>query len=272
MRRFLLLWICLAPPLVVTTFAISIISFRHLDLRYVAFVQLLVIPTCQAAVVTWVGGQCGLSRLAWAVRETIRHRLIALFVVLDVGFLCLGVVMRGHPIFGVAGQSSVHPGWAAVKALIAGAALLGAALLWSRDSRKHRVWVLGLAGFVVAVASNAFFPWLDDLPELIHGVGPLVIRWLVVYGGLSTLGLIVLFQVSAKVRERSPLAAFYFDLAGACIFAVVLVFALNIFLRPFLVEPWASIVRVLASIGASAFLIGSSLVFAHRGHDRKQLR
>ena len=46
MGRFLLVWISLKLfPWLVTSFAISTIAFRHLDLRYVTFVQLLVIPT-----------------------------------------------------------------------------------------------------------------------------------------------------------------------------------------------------------------------------------
>ena len=197
------------------------------------------------------------------------YRLLALFLVLDLSVLSLGVAARRFPIVGIAGESSLHPKWAAIKALIAGTLLLVAAfrLMYRRECR---LWILGLAGLVVAVATDFFLPWLDDLPELIHGVGPLVIRWLIVYGGLSTLGLIALLQVSAKVRKRSPLAAFYFDLAGAWFFAVVLVYALNIYLRPFLVEPWASLVRVFASIGATAFFVGSSLVFTNCEHDRQQ--
>ncbi len=197
MGRFLLVWISLAVPLVVTSFAISTIAFRHLDLRYVTFVHLLVIPTFQAAVLTWVRGQWDLSRSIAAVREVMGHRLLALFLVLDLSVLSLGVAARRFPIVGIAGESSLHPKWAAIKALIAGTLLLVAAFRL-RNSRECRLWILGLAGLVVAVATDFFLPWLDDLPELIHGVGPLVIRWLIVYGGLSTLGLIALLQVSAK--------------------------------------------------------------------------
>lgn len=270
MGRFLLVWICLAIPLVVTTLTISALGFRHLDLRYVTFVQLLVIPVFQAAVVTWVRGQWDLSRSVSAAREAMSHRLIALFVVLDVAVLSLGIAVRGYPIVGIAGESSLHLKWAAVKALIAGAVLLGSAFR-AEDSNKSRPWVAGLAVLVLAVSSAGFSPWLNHLPNLIPGRGHMVIRWLIVYGGLSTLGLFALCQVSAKARTHSPLAAFFLDLAGACLFAVALVCVLNIFIRPFLVEPWLSIARGLVSIGATALLVGSSLLFVHRDHDRKQL-
>jgi len=268
MGRFLLVWMCLAIPLVVTTLTISTLGFRHLDVRYVTFVQLLVIPVFQAVVVTWVSGQWGLSRWVSAAREAMSHRWIALFVVLDVAFLSLGVAAHGYPIVGIAGEGGLHPKWAAVKALIAGAVLLGSAFR-AEDSHKSRPWVVGLAGMVLAVSSAGFFPWLTHLPNLIPGRGHMIIKWLIVYGGLSTLGLFALCRVSAKACTHSPLAAFFFDLAGACLFAVALVCALNIFLRPFLVEPWLSIAWGFVSIGTTALLVGSSLLFVHRDHDRR---
>ncbi len=269
MGRYLLVWVCLAIPLVVTTLTISTLCFHHLDVRYVTFVQLLLIPVFQAAVVTWVSGQWDLSRWVSASREAMSHRLIAPFVVLDVAFLSLGVAVRGYPIVGIAGEGSLHPKWAAVKALIAGAVLLGSAFR-AEDGKKSRPWVVGLAGLVLAVSSAGFFPWLNHLPILIPGRGHMIIRWLVVYGGFSALGLFVLCRVSAKVRTHSPLAAFSLDLAGACFFAVAFVCSLNIFIRPFLLEPWLSIARGIVSIGATALLVGSSLLFVHRDHDAKQ--
>lgn len=264
MRRFLQLWICLAPPLVVTTLAVSVIGFRHLDLRFVTFVHALLIPTFQAAVVTWVEGRWGLSRLVWAARETVNRRLIAGLVVLDASFLCLGVAMREHTVLGVIGNSSLHLRWAAVKTLLAGALLVATAVSW-RQGGSARIWVVSLAGLAIAVASGAFVPWLKDLPELIQGAGPVVVRWILVYGGLSVLALMVLSHVAARVHRGSPLAAFYVDVVSACAFLVTVICAVNIFLRPFLAQPWIGVVTVLASTGATALLVASTLLYSVRG-------
>ena len=268
MGRFLLVWVCLAIPLVMTTLAISTLCFHHLDVRYVTFVQLLVIPVFQAAVVTWVSGQWDLSRWASPAREAMSRRLISLFIVLDVAFLSLGVAVAGYPIVGIAGEGSLHPKWAAIKALIAVALLLGLACR-PEDSHTSRLWVVGLAGLILALSLAEFFPWLHHLPNLIPGRGHMIIRWLAVYGGLSALGLFVLCRISAAVRSHAPSAAFFLDLAAACLFAVALVCSLNIFIRPILVEPWSSIARGLVSIGATALVVGSSLLFVDRDRDAK---
>ena len=83
MRRFLLVWLCLAMPLVVVTAVIAVVVFRHVDLRYVTLMQMLFIPVFQAVVVTWVRRQWGMSHLSWAVRESnpTIHIVIKAFII-----------------------------------------------------------------------------------------------------------------------------------------------------------------------------------------------
>jgi hypothetical protein len=260
MRRFLLVWLCLALPLVVVTALIAVAIFRHVDLRYVTFVQLLFIPVFQAVVVTWVRRQWGMSRLRWAVREILRHRVIAVFILLDAVFILLGLVINRIPVVAVGGEASLQPWWAAAKALLAGVLLITAACrmsaLW-----QHKVWILGLAAIFLGLSAEPYIPWLGRLPEIgfIHDIGPKVIRWSIVYGGLLVIALGALFKSQSVLRERSALAAFFFDLAAVLVFATALIYPMNFYLRPFLMEPWDTIVRVLVSLTATVVLVGSFL-------------
>ena len=261
MRRLLLVWLCLAVPLVVVTAVIAVAIFRHVDVRYVTFVQLLFIPVFQAGIVTWVRRQWGLAHLGWAVREILRHRVIAVFILLDATFILVGLVMHRIPAVAFAGEPGLQPRWAAAKALLAGVLLIVAAC---RVSARWppKVWMLGLAAVLLGLSAEPFLPWLGRIPEIgfIRDIGPKVIRWSIVYGGLLVIALVALFKSQSILRERSALAGFFLDLAVAFTFAVALIYPMNFYLRPFLMEPWGTIVRVLVSLSATAVLAGSFLV------------
>jgi len=261
MRRFLLVWLCLAIPLVVVTAMIAVAIFRHVDLRYVTFVQLLFIPVFQAMVVTWVRRQWGVSHLSWAVRETFQHRVIAVFILLDAALIFLGLVMNRIPAVAFGGEASLQPWWAAAKALLAGVFLITAAwrisALW-----QQKKWILGLAAILLGLSAEPFLPWLGRLPEIgfVPDIGPRVIRWSIVYGGLLVIALVVLFKSQSVLRERSVLANFFLDLVVVFTFAIALIYPMNFYLRPFLSEPWDTIVQILVSLTATAVLAGSFLV------------
>lgn len=261
MRRFLLVWLCLAMPLVVVTAVIAVVVFRHVDLRYVTLMQMLFIPVFQAVVVTWVRRQWGMSHLSWAVREILRHRVIAVFILLDAAFILLGLVMNQVPAVAFGGEGSLQPLWAAAKALLAGVLLIVAAYRVSVRWR-HKVWMLGLAAILLGLSMEPVLPWLGRLPEIgfIHDVGPKVIRWSIVYGGLLVIALVVLFKIQSVLRERFALAGFFLDLVVVFTFAMALIYPMNLYLRPFLLDPWGAVVGVLVSLSATAVLAGSFLV------------
>ncbi len=260
MRRFLLVWLCLTIPLVVVTAVIAVAVFRHVDLRYVTFVQLLFIPVFQALVVTWVRRQWSFSQLRWAMRELLRHPVIAAFILLDVAFILVGLVGHGIEAVTFAGEASLHPRWTAAKAALAGALLIVAAFRVSQRWQDG-VWILGLAAILLGLSAEPFLPWLGRLPEigLIHDIGPKVIRWSIVFGGLLMIALLVLFKGQSVVRERSALAAFFLDMAVAFALVVALIYPMNFYLRPFLMAPWGTVVRVLMSLSATAVVAGSVL-------------
>jgi len=122
-------------------------------------------------------------------------------------------------------------------------------------------WILGFAAMLLGLSAEPFVPWLGRIPEIgfIRDIGPKVIRWSIVYGGLLVIAGIALFRSQSVLRERSALAAFFLDLAVAFTFTVALIYPMNLYLRPFLMEPWGTVVRVLVSLIATAVLAASFL-------------
>jgi hypothetical protein len=270
MRRFLLLWLCMAITLGMTSLAVSLVVYRHLDLGYVTLVHLLVIPAFQAVVVSWVGNRWGLSDIAWAARETRQHSLIVIIVVLDALVLLVGLVSDDQSMLALAAPRSLQPYWAALKAFAAGALLI-LGCRGSEENAGRKAWILGLAACLLALGIEPIVPWLRRLPEIISGVHAETIRWLFSFGGFWALVMVFLVMAGSVVRRGSRLAAFYLDLSAACLFAIGLIVPLNIFLRPFLMEPWSSIVTVLASTGATAAL-GASILGMSRDARRPESR
>lgn len=54
MGRFLLIWLCIGPPLLIGTGVVSIGLLRSIDLRLPGYLLVLLLPLVQAAVVHWV--------------------------------------------------------------------------------------------------------------------------------------------------------------------------------------------------------------------------
>jgi len=260
---FLVVWACLTAALAATTAVISIAVFRHLDLRYVTLVQLLIIPTVQTLVVGWVRRQWSLSQLAQAARAALRHRLFTVLLILDVGIFCIASLGGWF-----AGDIAEDRGrfiavWSALKAAGAGALLLAALLRTGRGWRK-RPWLLALAVCALAVAAEPCFHWLGAAPDLLHALVPKAVRWLFTYGSLAVIGLVVLVRSAATVRDADQVAAFLLDLAAALLFALMLVVVLNVSLHPFLTEPWATFVAVLTLLCGSSACAGSLLACSGR--------
>ena len=263
MTWFLAVWACLTAALAGTTAVLTIAVFRHLDLRYVTLVQLLIIPTVQTLVVGWVRRQWSLSQLARAARAALRQRLFKALLILDLGVLCIDSLGGWFTGDIAEDRCRLIAAWSALKAAGAGALLL-AALLRTGRSWRTRPWLLALAVCALAVAAEPMFHWLGAAPDLLHGLVPKALRWLIIYGSLAVLGLIVLVRSASTVRDADPVAAFLFDLAAALLFALLLVVALSLALHPFLSDPWATFAAVLALLCGSSACAGSLLVCSTR--------
>jgi hypothetical protein len=257
LKRFLQLWVCLAFGLTVATVAVSVLAFRRLDLRYQTFLELLFIPTFQAAIVGWLTAAFGPARVLRAIRETVSHRLVVVVLAVDAAFLVAGWLVRAEPFIGIVGAATLHVRWAGLKALAAAALTLAA--VPRRDTRGAQTWLCLGAASLLVLGSNAFAPWLRGLETLVPARFPTVLNWIMVYGAVFVFAVVVALGSGGVLTRRSGLAGFYVDAAVATVCCVALLVVASFFLHPYLVEPWASLVRTGLSLAATFMLVASGL-------------
>ncbi len=261
MAWFLLVWAGLTAALAGATAFLSIAVFRHLDLRYVTLVQLLIIPTVQTLVVGWVTRQWSASRLMWAARETLHHRLVTALILVNAAVLALGQLLVELPGGDPGDRGRVIALWSGLQTACAAVVLLRA--IARGTIRQRRRWLLALAVCALAVTAGIAIHWLGA-PDPFRGLMPRAARWLAGIGGSAAIALLVLVRAAAAVRGDSPLAGLYFELAAASLFAMALVGVLNVFLHPFLSEPWSTLAAALALCSATSVLAGSLLALPAR--------
>ena len=259
MSRFLALWLVLALANLVVSALLSLVGFHHVDLRYEAFFQLLVVPTAQATVLTWVRTRWGLIGLASALGATARIPLAAVIALVEAAVLTAGWAMRAHHVIGLAGGGRLQPLWMAAQALAAGV-LVGVCALQRSWGRGARGRLLAFATTAVACGLEPVFHPMRLLTLPLEGRVPTVLQWLTVYGGIFVVVLVATLVAAATVQHREPLAAFHLEAAAAFGFVVALVTLLGYFLHPFLLEPWGSVARTGLSLAATAALLGAVLL------------
>ena len=267
MRRFLLVWVSLSLVLLVGTALVSYFLFKRVDLRLVALVQVLAVPAFQAVVLLWVSGGWSVAAFLDVVREARGRVAVLALLALDLGVLGLGWALWSRSPVGFSAARSLQPLWMGAKTL---AAAVGAGALALRASRpvKERIWLGIVSLAVLAFAAEPYRHWLDGLAD--RGVVltlPTVLRWLIVYGGLYVLVMVALVHTGTVLRARSRLGGFFIDAALALGFVVGVVTVPSIFLKPYLVEPWASIVRTCVSLAATFLLAAFLSALSERTHS-----
>lgn len=254
MKRFLALALLLGAALLLATAAVAGLVFRHVDLRFSALLPLVLVPFLQAAVVLWVTGAWGVDRLAAAGLRLRRRPALLVLLALDAALLAAGWLFFTRREIGLAAAVTLQPRWAGLKALAAALTLTWVALRAASTRLRDRLWLLLIAGAVAALGVELFHPWLRTLPALVPGRVPTVIRWVAVYGGLFVAAMAALLHTGTVLARRSALAGFLVDWAAACATVVALVTVPCIYLRPFLVEPWLSVVRTGVSLALTGVL------------------
>jgi hypothetical protein len=263
MKRFLLLWVLLTVVLGATAVAISLVFFHHVDLRYEAFLELLLIPAFQVAILMWARNEWSPAGIATAARESCRHPLIFSLVLADLAILALAWALWDRPLVGIAAQPGLLPSWTAIK--IAAAGVILAALAFSPlHSTNQRAWLGLTAALALALSLATWVSWLRLLPALLPGKLPTVLRWLAAYGTMYLLTMAAMLGTGSILSRRSRLAVFPLNAAAGFGFVVALVVAANIFLRPFIPEPWASVTRTCLSLAATGTLASTLLAFVKR--------
>jgi hypothetical protein len=101
---------------------------------------------------------------------------------------------------------------------------------------------------------QAFWPWSDAAIALAAPRVPTVVRWLAV--DVPAFGAVLLVVLGAADRlDEDPRA--WVHAALACFAIVALTSVVGLFLRPYFVEPWGTVVRVAASLSSACLLVAS---------------
>ena len=247
MRRFVGIWLLLASVYLLGRAAISLVGFRLLDLRFVTFLEVLFTPALQAALFCTLVAPAG--RLRRAVRSA--HRGLAAWFILTANALLviLGAVLGP----GSWAQRAMRPA-AGLQVGIA-AILLFALAIGPAHSRGERVLFLVGALALAAWCAESFFRQLAFLPDRAAPALPQVLRWLAVYGGIFAALLALLLSLARVLERRSVASGVLLDLASVFALAAAAVVVPNIFLRPIVPEPWATVVRCCALLAAGSVLL-----------------
>lgn len=266
MRRLVLLYLALFPAALLAAGAVSAVVFSRVDLGREAFAATVAVPALQAAVVAALTRSKSAPRVVATLAGAPGVRTVAALLAVDLLLLAASVARPADAVWGVT-AGGVPPVWAAVKGLAAGAAFLALA---ARADAAARLRVLGAAAGagLAAFSLDAFLPWLAQLPYRVLYGWSLLYKWLATYAPLWLTGMAVLLALAPALSRRSPAAALLAD--GACGAALLagLVVVLNVFLRPYLVEPWQSLVELLGST-TMTFLLAAALLALRAPEGRR---
>jgi hypothetical protein len=254
-KRLVAIWLCLFPVVLVLRPAISAYFFRYLDLRYEPFLQLVTVPVAQAIVLWAITRDARSASIAEPAKLVWRAPALLALLAVDAAILVVGWAYRRDPVLAMTGTLPLA--YAGAKAMVAGGGFLRLAAAES-FLRRRAVFVLFGAG-LIALGSTYFVDWLALVPNLVLRRRPRVIRWSVVYGLLFATAIGVLFRAQTLLEDDRPAAAGALDVAAAlALFAVIPVVS-NLFLRAYVIEPWASLVKTCSSLCFTALLIAALL-------------
>ena len=250
-RRFLSFWLVLGIAHLLARVALSLLVFRLLDLRFEYYSQLVVVPALQAlALCAALPSRQRVSRWA-AWTAAFREPLVAVFLAGNVVALALAWVLRGHPWF-------LPAALGAAEGLAAGILLIVLAVR-RRFSAGERAWLLLAGVAAIAYASDFAVGWIAAFPDLVLAGKRRFVRWLIVYPPLFVLAIVLLLKLEGVFRRRWPAPAQVLDAAPAFAVAGGAVVFLSFYWRPYLVEPWSSVVRTVSAL-AMACLFTSVLL------------
>jgi hypothetical protein len=234
--------------------AVSLGIFRHLDVRYVAFVELLCIPAFQAAVLVLLSRRRGRPARTFASNLARRPALLAILAA-EVLVVALGWLPPGRPILALGAPKSA-PAIAvavAVTALAAAAALLAAL----PRLRRGRAALVLLALSLAVWAADAFTGFLAHAPARLFPRMHVLVRLVTVLGGMLAVALALMLGAASVARARRSSSAFLFEAAAAFTFVSALIVVLSFYNHPWLDQPWLSIEKSGSYLALTSVLLGS---------------
>jgi hypothetical protein len=282
-RRFFALWLVLVAAFAVTRAVLSLALSSGLDLRFPAFVELVVVPGLQAAAVSWAlrirGGPSPLApwravlALSW-----LRVVILAQLLVLAAAWLeALRTLPAPRALPALSAPSSPSAPLAqtalgfdaatGVPRLFLAGTLAAAALLWGRAAvreRAHgsvapRAALLATAGAFAVLAAEPLTGWLEEGPGRLFAGQTLLVRWLRFYPPLLLGFVLILLAAQAVASRRRPLAARAIDWMLAALVVVAATLVCGFFLHPYLREPWRTFAWTAGAVGALAAALAGYL-------------
>jgi hypothetical protein len=242
-KRFLALFVLLLVAGFLAREAVALGVFRHVDARYVAFVQILCVPAFQAAVLAALSRRGGRPARVVLANLARRPALVGLFVAE------LLVVVGGW----LGPHRGPHAIAVAVSALAAAAALVATV----SQVRRGKSALLLLAAGLAVWAANAFQGFLEHAPEHLLPRVHVLLRIVVVLGGMLLLAFVLILGAASVARARRSASAVLFEVGAALTFLAALVVVLSFFLHPWLEPPWLSIEKSASYLALTAVLLGS---------------
>ena len=276
MKRFFALWLVLVAAFAVTRAVVSLALSSGLDLRFPAFVDLVVVPGMQAAAVSWAlrtrGGPSPLApwRAVLAVTR-LRPVILLQLLVLAAAWLQTLRALRTPralsplpsppvPLAPTARTLLSFDAATSLPRLALAVMLAAAALAWVRAAvrgRAHlgvaaRAALLAAAGAFAVLAAEPLTGWLEGGPEHLFPGPSLLVRWLRFYPPLLLGFVLILLAAQAAVLRHRPLAARAVDWILAALAVVAATLVCGFFLHPYLREPWRTFAWTAGALGALA--------------------
>ncbi len=259
MKRFLLFWAVLGAACLVGRFGTSALAFRHLDLTLGAVAQTLLVPCLQAALLVLVARRTGAFPVRKALRELASRRLLLALLSADLVVVALACTLRSRPLLDFAGPWSVPALLVVLKS--AAAAGLGGTAAFDRTATARERWrLLVLSAGMAVYGVDAATGWLHRVPEILFPRSSLVVGWIVTVVPLFLGALLVILAAAGVARERRDPSWFLFDAAAGLVAFCGVVVLLNVYLRPYLVEPWRLAVSVAAYLAHALLFLGLLLL------------
>lgn len=251
---FALAWPTLAAMYVACMVGYDLLAYNHLDLTFAAYAQAVAVPLLEAIALAAVAVKSWRSWPRAMMAVVSRQPFLIAVTAADIGVLWLALGRRDPDGPAAVPADSLPVYYLGIKGLSAGLLTL---LRASRDRGRpaERMWTallgIGLAGY----GWDQVFGWMARWPGALFPDHPLLFQWIVFYGPLFLLVVLVLEQASRVWMKSQVGAAIWLRASLALLLLGALIVAIDVYNRPFLPLFWARLAWTSGFLSISALWI-----------------
>jgi len=256
MKRIIALWFILFVANLVAYPAINYLVFNHVDARYEAYVQLVVVSLAEAVVLAAALGLITRRSVLLPLSVMGKPTAAGLFLWVD-GLVLLLTLMPGLPEWIRLDQPNGFANYYLGAKALAGGVLVVRGSFNGQWTDWDRRWLMLIGVILAAFGFDYFMPWLAALSQPFVANWALLLGWLLFYGPLFALVLVLLARLETIWARHSAEAGFMVRYAAGSAIVGATIGALNVFNRPYLLEPWASVAKGCTYFTLSVVLAGS---------------